>query len=668
MNLEINEEQIIRILKNMPNNKAAGPDGIPNEMYKEGGNNMIRNIHNIWKKSTEELETPESWNRGNGTLAHKGGGKSKLELANYRPITVTDCLGKIYASILNEIISEWAEKENILSDEQNGFRKNRQGVDNIFILQQIIENANKNGEVIYMAVLDIEKAFDTVNRSLLWEILNRLGCNKKIIKLIKALYKNTKTRFKINNTYTNWIRSNRGVRQGCVLSPLLFALVMEELICRIKKLNGGVTIGNKKLSLLLYADDVIIIANSKKELEEALLTAEKFGEECDLKISRKKSKIIIINGHKDDTSIGNLEIVKETKYLGLTLSKDGFGQENTQKINIARQWMGRIHAETKFRYGTNVIIRDMWKMMAVPKIMYGTEVLSINKKVIDKLETVQNQVGRIALKANSLITTVAIQGEMGWSSFMDRTMKAKIKYKTRLENLNNETWVKIIYEKLAKNSKWGKEINMMMKKNEIKWKSTEKGITLNGKQCKDKRNIKSNVDNIIRTIGEKQWRNKRDNRKSIVIYKSKEKPRWTPLYSDDPGSQALLQARTDSMFHRSRMAWIHDSLVCQYCDLNKEENTKHIITECTRYKKIRKQYVENIIKTIGQKQWKEITESSNALEYLLGMSKQDEIFWKTIPHTKELLGKIWGIRRNVLDIPQYIKKYSNYFETEQQRP
>ena len=77
--------------------------------------------------------------------------------------------------------------------------------------------------------------------------------------------------------------------------------------------------------------------------------------------------------------------------------------------------------------------------------------------------------------------------------------------------------------------------------------------------------------------------------------------------------------------------------------------------------------MENIIKTIGQKQWKEITESSNTLEYLLGMSKQDEIFWKTIPHTKELLGKIWGIRRNVLDIPQYIKKYSNYFETGKQR-
>ena len=150
------------------------------------------------------------------------------------------------------------------------------------------------------------------------------------------------------------------------------------------------------------------------------------------------SKVIIINENRKQEVIGSLEVVDKTKYLGFTLSKEGFEQEKKVKIKLANQWMGRIHAETKFRYGTNMIIRDMWKMMAVPQIMYGLEVLSVNRRFTDTLEVVQNSVGKIALKANNLITKVAIQGEMGWSSFQDRVSKAKIKYMFRLENMRKE--------------------------------------------------------------------------------------------------------------------------------------------------------------------------------------------------------------------------------------
>ena len=134
---------------------------------------------------------------------------------------------------------------------------------NIYILKEIAEEAKKTNKEVYCAFLDIEKAYDTVNRERLWEILERVGLSDHIREIIKSLYRNTEATYNWGGLEIKGVKSERGLRQGCTLSPLLFTLVMEELVQRIKNKEIGIKIGEDRLNILLFADDVVLIAENR---------------------------------------------------------------------------------------------------------------------------------------------------------------------------------------------------------------------------------------------------------------------------------------------------------------------------------------------------------------------------------------------------------------------
>ena len=116
----------------------------------------------------------------------------------------------------------------------------------------MIESSKKEGKTLYMAFLDIEKAYDSLNRRTLWTILKKMGLPDKYINLLREMYRDTKGRYVFGEIQTDWVKQTRGVRQGCVLSPLLFSLYTEELATRIRKERIGVQVGHDRLGILLY--------------------------------------------------------------------------------------------------------------------------------------------------------------------------------------------------------------------------------------------------------------------------------------------------------------------------------------------------------------------------------------------------------------------------------
>ena len=120
--------------------KAVGPYGIPNEFYKEG-EKIRKGLEHLFKQIVEEEEVVEEWNKVLVNLIHKGGNKSKKQIKNYRPVAVTNTISNIFCGIIKEKMTGWLEKENRLNDEQNGFRKDRRGTDNLYIIKEIIDKA-----------------------------------------------------------------------------------------------------------------------------------------------------------------------------------------------------------------------------------------------------------------------------------------------------------------------------------------------------------------------------------------------------------------------------------------------------------------------------------------------------------------------------------------------
>ena len=159
----------------------------------------------------------------------------------------------MYCTILNERLVSWNEQQNIIVDEQNGFRKKRSTLDHLPTLTSIIETRKKARKSTYRAFIDFKKAFDTVNWDILWHTLQHIGIKDKLFSAIKGLYNKVICTVRINGFNTDWFTVKCGLKQGCPLSPVLFSFFINDLALKLKSTNVGVVCGDEKVSILLFA-------------------------------------------------------------------------------------------------------------------------------------------------------------------------------------------------------------------------------------------------------------------------------------------------------------------------------------------------------------------------------------------------------------------------------
>ena len=173
-------------------------------------------------------ECAHAWDESKDILLHKGGHKSKYELQNYRPIALGDAVWKIFCAILNERLRDGTERKKIMGEEHNGFRRDRRE-DNIYAMNELIGRMKKDDKIIYIAFLNIENSYGRVNRGMMRRVLEEVGMSERVVNVIKSMYVNTRAKYILWDFESGWVRSRRGVRQGCILPPLLFGLYTEEL-------------------------------------------------------------------------------------------------------------------------------------------------------------------------------------------------------------------------------------------------------------------------------------------------------------------------------------------------------------------------------------------------------------------------------------------------------
>ena len=173
-------------------------------------------------------------------MLHKEGGGNKRVIDNYRGISITSNVGKLYTKLLGRRLEEDVEKKGMLGEIQFGFRKGRRTTDAIYILSQIIENRKRNGKKTALAFLDVKKAYDRVDRDTLWRVLSELGYEGKFLHVLQQLYKNTTAIAALGEVTSDKIPLNVGLKQGCVLSPMLFALYIKEVGDMLLRSEGGV--------------------------------------------------------------------------------------------------------------------------------------------------------------------------------------------------------------------------------------------------------------------------------------------------------------------------------------------------------------------------------------------------------------------------------------------
>ena len=152
---KISEKEVSEILQSLAANKACGHDDLPNECLKEAPSSFVHMLTVLYNRAKEQGKVPKAWSRGRVVLVHKRGPRSVV--GNYRPLTVLTCMSGTFSKLLNKRLTEVVERHGLLGEIQNGFRKDRSGIDSAFIINTIFWKTMQKRKKINVAFLDLQK-------------------------------------------------------------------------------------------------------------------------------------------------------------------------------------------------------------------------------------------------------------------------------------------------------------------------------------------------------------------------------------------------------------------------------------------------------------------------------------------------------------------------------
>ena len=317
-------EEMKKAISRLKNNKA-GP--VPAEMIKASPLHMLSTLLKIINKIKNKCYFPKLWANGITSLLHKEGDQDDPN--NYRGITVASALAKILAIMMNERIIAKLEEEKIIKQNQIAFQKKSRPADHLFVLKNIFQNYTSKGKKLFTCFVDFRKAYDSVWRTGMYYKLIKSGININTVKLIKDMYDKTSQTLKMNNKITEAFSTHKGVRQGCVLSPILFNVFINDLPEIFDADCSPVMLGDTRISCLMFADDIVMLSESKEGLENGLKQLQGYTQDWNLSLNTKKTKIMVIQNTGKMPTINikfdgqTLGVVDRYKYLGTIISRTG---------------------------------------------------------------------------------------------------------------------------------------------------------------------------------------------------------------------------------------------------------------------------------------------------------------------------------------------------------
>lgn len=329
--------EIKEAISELKGNKSPGSDGLPSDFFKSFVNELAPILLDLYREIEKEETVPRSMSMGIITLVFKQKG-SKECLENYRPISILNTDYKILTKILANRIKEVLG--TIIESTQTYSIPGREINDTVNTIRDVIEwvKGKEQGGIILN--LDFNKAFDRVEHEYLFRTLEEFGFGCRIVEWIKLLYRDAKSRVKVNGILTDPFNLERSVRQGCPLSAILYAIAAEPLALLLKndkmikkiKLPGG-----SECVVQQYADDTTCMVKDMDSIKRIVELVDKYGKASGAKINVNKSEIMFINTNTPDESEVQFKIKKDyMRILGIYMGIDSKGARDnlwTEVIN-----------------------------------------------------------------------------------------------------------------------------------------------------------------------------------------------------------------------------------------------------------------------------------------------------------------------------------------------
>ena len=405
-NLEITREDIKSRLERINVTKSSGPDNIhPYVLQKTAGVTCIP-LEIIFKKSINSGECPTDWRSANVAPIHKKG--DRTDPSNYRPISLTSQVCKILESIVRAHVLEHLEMNNILRDEQHGFRERRSCLTNLLEMMEYWTEILDEGDGIDVAYLDFKKAFDLVSHQHLLYKMSKYGITNQTLNWIRAFLHQRSQRVVIRGSTSESFEVTSGVPQGSVLGPILFLIFINDLPLEIIS------------PLSLFADDskvfsrIVADKNKKKGqaengnvlLQKDLNSIASWAKKWKMEFNVDKCKIMHLGNqnikHTYTMDGSSLATTNEEKDLGVLIDdKLGFDKHIRSIVKKANRMLGLI--KIGFSCLDKEIFMNLYPVLVRPLLEYCVQVWSpYKRKYINLLEGVQRRATKLVPELREL--------------------------------------------------------------------------------------------------------------------------------------------------------------------------------------------------------------------------------------------------------------------------
>ena len=429
----LSAEEIAQGLAGLHLGKAADAAGVFPEMLKIGDwadEDLTRLINDMITRG----EIPTAWTRAMIIPLYKHKGDAAVA-TNYRAIVITDIISKVFTRAVYTILNQ--ELDPKLSESQAGFRQKRSLTDHVFVMRQLMEAAREFDQPLYTAFIDIAKAYDGIPREALLAVLRRYGISDRVCQLITLLYRKTSARVRVGSDESEVFDIESGVKQGCILSTLLFNIyidfVLRQVIPKLQDKGIEWHIGTQSnfglrrepgvvhetpptgwhsllLNHLLYADDTTLVAKTFEDLTAMVKLLDEEFAIWGLKVSIKKTVLAAFNPreyrrppvflHSESLEQIPRGKNKTFRFLGSLLDfRAGSSEPDMmRRINLAQSVVAKLKRSV-WRLPRLSIEGKMrsFKAMVLPVLLHGSETWNLNELAISKLEGFVGRTLRVIL-------------------------------------------------------------------------------------------------------------------------------------------------------------------------------------------------------------------------------------------------------------------------------
>ena len=571
----INMKEMENAKKKLKKKKSCGPDEIPNEIIINLSKEILDHTRRCFNKILISHEIPQPWKEGRIVRIYKGKG-AKGKCSSERGITVSSNMGKLFERIINERTKE----KILLSDMQGGGKKGANTSDHLLTIQEL----QKKGKNTYIAFLDVTKAYDKAWADGIMYVMAQQGVQDSTWMTIKKLNEGLTAVAETKHGKTREIKMKDNIRQGGVLSVIMYAILMDEIAKRIKEKNIGIEIEkDNKIGCLLWMDDVVLISEKPEELQEMLNITNEIGTKYRIKFGEEKSKIMKIGRKAQKSNVKfslgdmNLQECSKYKYLGVMLSgkrnlEEHLG-EMKRKVEAAFNTIMAIAGSSDLK---NVEMKTIWTTLEAcitPLMTYGMEAFLPTKKESTQIkQLMDNTLKRVIMTPRST-PWEPVYIETGTIEVNSTILYNKLLYREKIKDGNNNL-LKTLTQ-IKEDNEWEKrtktELEELMGQD---WKAPES-------ERRRKKMIKTAIrEKMVKNLKESGATKSKTtfylNNKEMVSA-GKRAPYMDHLSRREVS--AIFAARTRMLDVKANFKNKYSDTKCRWCK-TEEETQQHIMEEC----------------------------------------------------------------------------------------